>query len=89
MNGRVRRGQSEAFHQTASWQVSGKNHMPFERLKRLDVHDASTVSFWHDLLLVLRTPLAPITQLWQVVMERLALKTQTQAKDVTTKGMRA
>jgi lipopolysaccharide/colanic/teichoic acid biosynthesis glycosyltransferase len=74
---------------TGLWQVSGKNHTTFESMIRFDVRYARTVSFRRDLCILLRTPLVPISQLWQVMMERLALTTQTQVTDVTTKGIRA
>ena len=41
---------------TGRWQVSGRNNMPFDELKRLDHEYVSQWSFWRDLQILLITP---------------------------------
>lgn len=41
---------------TGRWQVSGRNNLPFDELKRLDHEYVSEWSFWRDLQILLITP---------------------------------
>jgi lipopolysaccharide/colanic/teichoic acid biosynthesis glycosyltransferase len=43
---------------TGLWQVSGKNRLSFKEMVRLDIQYARHLSFWRDLKILLRTPLA-------------------------------
>ena len=47
---------------TGLWQVSGKNRTTFDEMIRLDVEYAATKSFWLDLQIIIRTPLALFVQ---------------------------
>jgi exopolysaccharide biosynthesis polyprenyl glycosylphosphotransferase len=40
---------------TCTWQVSGRNHIPFEQWMEMDVAYVNTWSIRHDLFLILRT----------------------------------
>ena len=43
---------------TGLWQVSGKNHLSFDEMVRLDIRYARRMSLWLDLLILLKTPIA-------------------------------
>jgi len=46
---------------TCSWQVSGRNEIPFEQWVQLDIEYVRSRNFWVDLVLLLRTIPAVIT----------------------------
>lgn len=48
---------------TGLWQVSGKNRLTFSKMVRLDIQYARRKSFWLDLMILLKTPSAIITQI--------------------------
>ena len=48
---------------TGLWQVSGKNRLSFTEMMRLDIQYAAKISFWSDITILLKTPVAIITQL--------------------------
>lgn len=52
---------------TGLWQVSGKNHVSYEEMMRLDIKYARNLSFWLDVKILLLTPIMIIQQ----VLERL------------------
>jgi lipopolysaccharide/colanic/teichoic acid biosynthesis glycosyltransferase len=45
---------------TGLWQVNGRNALSFEEMVRLDLEYVARQSFWLDLAILLRTPLALI-----------------------------
>jgi lipopolysaccharide/colanic/teichoic acid biosynthesis glycosyltransferase len=48
---------------TGLWQVSGKNRLTFNEMVRLDVQYWRTKSVWLDIKILLKTPLAIISQM--------------------------
>jgi lipopolysaccharide/colanic/teichoic acid biosynthesis glycosyltransferase len=50
---------------TGLWQVSGKNRTTFVEMIQLDIRYARERSLWFDLLILLRTFPALITQIWE------------------------
>jgi len=47
---------------TGSWQTSGRNIIPFDRRVEIDLNYANNYSFWMDLLILLKTPLAMLSK---------------------------
>jgi lipopolysaccharide/colanic/teichoic acid biosynthesis glycosyltransferase len=47
---------------TGLWQVSGKNRLTFNEMARLDIQYSREMSFWLDLEILIRTPLAIVEQ---------------------------
>lgn len=47
---------------TGLWQVSGKNRLTFNQMVRLDIEYARRQSFWLDMVILLRTPMAIVMQ---------------------------
>jgi lipopolysaccharide/colanic/teichoic acid biosynthesis glycosyltransferase len=41
---------------TGQWQISGRNNLPFDELKRLDHEYVSQWTLWKDLWILLITP---------------------------------
>jgi lipopolysaccharide/colanic/teichoic acid biosynthesis glycosyltransferase len=50
---------------TGLWQVSGKNRTTFVEMIQLDIRYAREKSLWFDILILLRTVPALITQIWE------------------------
>jgi lipopolysaccharide/colanic/teichoic acid biosynthesis glycosyltransferase/GGDEF domain-containing protein len=48
---------------TGLWQVSGKNRLSFREMVRLDIRYARQLSFWLDFKILLKTPIAVITEI--------------------------
>jgi len=48
---------------TGLWQVSGKNRLSFNEMVRLDIRYARMKSFWLDTMVLLKTPLAIVSQI--------------------------
>ena len=48
---------------TGLWQVSGKNKLSFSKMIRLDIQYSRRKSLWLDLMILLKTPLAIVSQL--------------------------
>jgi lipopolysaccharide/colanic/teichoic acid biosynthesis glycosyltransferase len=48
---------------TGLWQVSGKNRLTFNEMVRLDIQYAREKSFWSDIKILLKTPLAIASQI--------------------------
>jgi len=55
---------------TGLWQVSGKNHTTFAEMVQLDIDYSRSMSLWHDLKIMLKTPLALIVQLREARTKR-------------------
>jgi lipopolysaccharide/colanic/teichoic acid biosynthesis glycosyltransferase len=68
---------------TGLWQVSGKNRLTFSKMVRLDIQYARQKSFWLDLIILLKTPLAIISQ----IRDSLAL--QREQKRLVVEGENA
>lgn len=68
---------------TGLWQVSGKNRLTFSRMVRLDIQYARQRSFSLDLIILLKTPLAIISQ----IRDSLAL--QREKKRLVAEGENA
>ncbi len=47
---------------TGFWQVSGKNRLTFDEMVRLDIKYANELSLWLDIKILLKTPLAIISE---------------------------
>jgi lipopolysaccharide/colanic/teichoic acid biosynthesis glycosyltransferase len=50
---------------TGLWQVSGKNHTTFVEMIQLDIRYAREKSVWFDMIILLRTVPALVTQIWE------------------------
>ena len=50
---------------TGLWQVSGKNKTTFKEMIRLDIKYASERSFWLDSIILLKTPIVVLSQLFE------------------------
>jgi lipopolysaccharide/colanic/teichoic acid biosynthesis glycosyltransferase len=48
---------------TGLWQVSGKNRLTFNEMARLDIQYSREMSFWLDVEILIRTPLAIVEQI--------------------------
>jgi len=48
---------------TGLWQVSGKNRLTFNEMVRLDIRYSKMKSFWLDAIVLLKTPLAIVSQI--------------------------
>jgi len=48
---------------TGLWQVSGKNRLTFDEMVRLDIRYSKMKSFWLDVMVLLKTPLAIVSQI--------------------------
>lgn len=55
---------------TGLWQVSGKNRLSFTEMMRLDIQYAAKISCWSDIAILLKTPIAIITQIADNLRER-------------------
>jgi lipopolysaccharide/colanic/teichoic acid biosynthesis glycosyltransferase len=56
---------------TGLWQVSGKNRTTFGEMIRLDIEYAKNKNLWLDLIIILKTPLALLIQMWDTrIMKR-------------------
>jgi lipopolysaccharide/colanic/teichoic acid biosynthesis glycosyltransferase len=55
---------------TGLWQVSGKNRTTFEQMIRLDIEYSERSNLWLDLKIILKTPLALVTQCLDIHAER-------------------
>ena len=53
---------------TGLWQVSGKNRLTFSKMMRLDIQYSRQKSLWLDLIILLKTPLAIISQIRDSIM---------------------
>jgi lipopolysaccharide/colanic/teichoic acid biosynthesis glycosyltransferase len=49
---------------TGLWQVSGKNRTTFTEMMRMDIEYARKKTLWMDLMIILKTPLAVMGQMW-------------------------
>lgn len=78
---------------TGLWQVSGKNRTTFARMVELDIEYSRKMSVWLDLTILLRTPVAILQQLIDlIVAKRARVSAKRQAlpvnpnKQVTTQN---
>ncbi len=55
---------------TGLWQVSGKNRTTFEEMMHLDIRYARTKTFWMDLRIIVLTPVAIATQIYDTLIRR-------------------
>ena len=55
---------------TGLWQVSGKNKTTFNEMIALDIRYLETLSFWRDVSILLRTPVAVLEQVAETVQKR-------------------
>ena len=60
---------------TGLWQVSGKNKLPFQEMVRLDISYSRNLSFLLDLKILLLTPFAILSELIEVLQNRISMKT--------------
>ena len=58
---------------TGLWQVSGKNRLTFDEMVRLDIQYARECSFWLDTKIILKTPLAIITQIKDSLQKKIQI----------------
>lgn len=47
---------------TGVWQTSGRNIIPFDKRARMDYDYSKNLSFWKDILIILKTPKAMISK---------------------------
>jgi lipopolysaccharide/colanic/teichoic acid biosynthesis glycosyltransferase len=59
---------------TGLWQVSGKNRTTFNEMVQFDITYSQRMSLWLDAVIVLRTPLAILQQIRDLVVARRARK---------------
>jgi lipopolysaccharide/colanic/teichoic acid biosynthesis glycosyltransferase len=55
---------------TGLWQVSGKNRTTFEEMMHLDIRYARTKSLWMDIRIIVMTPVAIATQIYDTLVKR-------------------
>ncbi|MBN2315269.1 MAG: sugar transferase, partial [Sedimentisphaerales bacterium] len=53
---------------TGLWQVSGKNRLSFNEMIKLDIQYARMKSFGLDIMILLKTPLAIVSQITDVLL---------------------
>jgi len=58
---------------TGLWQVSGKNRLTFKQMVRLDIQYARQQSLWLDIKILLKTPFAIATQIWDSLLSQQPL----------------
>ena len=58
---------------TGLWQVNGKNDTTFREMVKLDLNYVSTMSFWLDLTIILRTPLVLLGQVAEILPKKEAV----------------
>jgi lipopolysaccharide/colanic/teichoic acid biosynthesis glycosyltransferase len=64
---------------TGLWQISGKNHLSFREMVRLDIRYARSMSFWVDIKILFKTPFAILREiLWQ---KKIALSKAADERD--------
>jgi lipopolysaccharide/colanic/teichoic acid biosynthesis glycosyltransferase len=59
---------------TGLWQVSGKNKLSFQEMVRLDISYSRNLSFLIDLKILLLTPFAILSELIEVLQNRISMK---------------
>ena len=59
---------------TGLWQVSGKNKLGFQEMVRLDISYSRNLSFLFDLKILLLTPFAILSELIEVLQNRISMK---------------
>ena len=59
---------------TGLWQVSGKNKLAFQEMVRLDISYSRNLSFLFDLKILLLTPFAILSELIEVLQNRISMK---------------
>jgi len=77
---------------TGLWQVSGKNKTTFSEMMQLDVDYAHRKTLWLDLLIIFKTPMVVMGQVWEVLARRMGLfrhwtgqtKLRPSVRDVTS-----
>ncbi|MEY4385635.1 MAG: hypothetical protein RLY20_918 [Verrucomicrobiota bacterium] len=57
---------------TGLWQVSGKNRTTFNEMVRLDIDYAKRMSLWLDLVILVRTPIAILQQISDLIAAKRA-----------------
>jgi len=55
---------------TGLWQVSGKNRLTFNQMVRLDIQYLKSTSLWLDLKILVKTPIAIVTQILDTLSDR-------------------
>jgi len=56
---------------TGLWQVSGKNRLTFQQMMRLDIAYVRNISLWMDIKIIVKTPLAILQQVGDVVRKKI------------------
>ena len=59
---------------TGLWQVSGKNKLAFQEMVRLDISYSRNLSLLSDLKILLLTPLAILSELIEVLQNRISVR---------------
>ena len=70
---------------TGLWQVSGKNRTTFAEMVRLDIQYVRRKSPGLDLLIILKTPIALLLQVWDLRLARRKSRTEPAAESVFAK----
>ncbi|MGB2866514.1 MAG: sugar transferase, partial [Sedimentisphaerales bacterium] len=55
---------------TGLWQVSGKNRLTFTKMMQLDIRYSRKMSLWLDIKILLKTPLAIVSQISDTLPSR-------------------
>lgn len=74
---------------TGLWQVNGKNRTTFEEMMRLDVQYSRCPTLKRDLSILFRTPLVPVSQLWQCMPHVHKPRVHASELATTTQGAKA
>jgi lipopolysaccharide/colanic/teichoic acid biosynthesis glycosyltransferase len=61
---------------TGLWQVSGKNKLTFKQMIRLDIQYCRNMSFWGDIKIILKTPVAVLLMIWESVEKKVSNDTE-------------
>jgi lipopolysaccharide/colanic/teichoic acid biosynthesis glycosyltransferase len=61
---------------TGLWQVSGKNKLTFAQMIRLDISYAESMSFWRDVVILLRTLPAIVRMVAEASIKKIAEKSR-------------
>lgn len=53
------------------WQVSGKNKLTFKQMIRLDIAYCDNISFWGDVIIIIKTPLAISKMITESILNKI------------------
>ena len=68
---------------TGLWQVSGKNKLSFKQMIRLDIIYSNNISFYNDLLIIIKTPKAILDMLMESVAKKVGMNSSSSIGDTS------